>query len=130
MLLIEVLRIGTSLTRRGNHTEVRGKQAPPMAQYQPLNEFTTKDYMSCAFPTLFPSGRADFVYCDHRKLLYPPHAMVSLHSIPVSDISPSILKCDGMLYRWATSMLNSTHEMLASLWMNSVTYVVGHDRNV
>ena len=27
----------------------------------PINEFTTEGYMSCAFPTLFPTGDADFV---------------------------------------------------------------------
>lgn len=27
----------------------------------PINEFTTEGYFSCAFPTLFPSGAADFL---------------------------------------------------------------------
>lgn len=27
----------------------------------PLNEFTTEGYMTCAFPTLFPTGNADFL---------------------------------------------------------------------
>ena len=27
----------------------------------PLNEFTTEGYFSCAFPTLFPTGAADFL---------------------------------------------------------------------
>ena len=26
----------------------------------PINEFTTEDYFTCAFPTLFPTGVADF----------------------------------------------------------------------
>ena len=26
----------------------------------PINEFTTEDYFTCAFPTLFPTGAADF----------------------------------------------------------------------
>ena len=40
--------------------------APPTVMWPPsgstpINEFTTEDYMSCAFPTLFPTGAADFV---------------------------------------------------------------------
>ena len=27
----------------------------------PINEFTTEGYFSCAFPTLFPTGAADFL---------------------------------------------------------------------
>ena len=27
----------------------------------PINEFTTEGYISCAFPTLFPTGAADFI---------------------------------------------------------------------
>ena len=46
----------------------------------PLNEFTTEGYFSCAFPTLFPTGAADFLgqrqvpvtignyFNGHRKL--------------------------------------------------------------
>ncbi len=34
----------------------------------PLNEFTTEGYMSCAFPTLFPTGRADFVSPRRRTV--------------------------------------------------------------
>ncbi len=34
----------------------------PSASGNPINEFTTEGYISCAFPTLFPTGLADFVY--------------------------------------------------------------------
>ena len=27
---------------------------------EPINEYTTKRYMAMAFPSLFPTGRADF----------------------------------------------------------------------
>ena len=33
----------------------------PTSSGTPINEFTTEGYMSCAFPTLFPTGMADFV---------------------------------------------------------------------
>ena len=33
----------------------------PSSSGTPINEFTTEGYMSCAFPTLFPTGSADFV---------------------------------------------------------------------
>ena len=33
----------------------------PPSVNSPINEFTTEGYMSCVFPTLFPTGGADFV---------------------------------------------------------------------
>ena len=33
----------------------------PSSSGTPINEFTTEGYMSCAFPSLFPTGAADFV---------------------------------------------------------------------
>ena len=30
----------------------------PSTSGNPINEFTTEGYMSCAFPTLFPTGAA------------------------------------------------------------------------
>ena len=32
----------------------------PTVGGMPVNEFTTEGYISCAFPTLFPTGAADF----------------------------------------------------------------------
>ncbi len=34
----------------------------------PINEFTTEGYMSCAFPTLFPTGAADFISPRQRSV--------------------------------------------------------------
>ena len=34
----------------------------------PVNEFTTKGYISAAFPTLFPTGTADFTAPRDRKV--------------------------------------------------------------
>ncbi len=34
----------------------------------PINEFTTEGYMSCAFPTLFPTGAADFISPGQRSV--------------------------------------------------------------
>ena len=33
----------------------------PSTTGHPINEFTTDGYMSCAFPTLFPTGAADYL---------------------------------------------------------------------
>ncbi len=33
----------------------------PSSSGSPINEFTTEGYISCAIPTLFPTGAADFV---------------------------------------------------------------------
>lgn len=33
----------------------------PVTTGNAVNEFTTEGYMSCAFPTLFPTGMADFL---------------------------------------------------------------------
>ena len=33
----------------------------PPASGSPINEFNTEGYISCAFPTLFPTGATDFV---------------------------------------------------------------------
>ena len=32
----------------------------------PINEFTTEGYISCAFPTLFPTGAADFIHLQSQ----------------------------------------------------------------
>ena len=37
----------------------------------PINEFTTEGYMSCAFPTLFPTGDADSRNTLNRKMSCP-----------------------------------------------------------
>ena len=33
----------------------------PARDNNPINEFSTEGYFSCAFPTLFPTGSADFL---------------------------------------------------------------------
>ena len=33
----------------------------PSTTGSPINNFTTEGYISCAFPTLFPTGTADFL---------------------------------------------------------------------
>ncbi len=45
---------------------VRPSIAPPTLSWPPsgstpINEFNTEGYISCAFPTLFPTGAADFI---------------------------------------------------------------------
>lgn len=51
----------------------------PSSTGNPVNEFTTEGYMSCAFPTLFPTSAADFLrqcmvtignYCKHLILYH------------------------------------------------------------
>ena len=34
----------------------------------PINEFSTEGYISCAFPTLFPTGAGDFVAPRHHTV--------------------------------------------------------------
>jgi len=38
----------------------------PSTTGNPVNEFTTEGYISCAFPTLFPTGAADFLASQQR----------------------------------------------------------------
>ena len=40
----------------------------PSTSGNPINEFTTEGYISCAFPTLFPTGAADFVAPRQRSV--------------------------------------------------------------
>ena len=45
----------------------------------PINEFTTEGYFTCAFPTLFPTGAADFLGQRHNQVTvgnYFKHLMV------------------------------------------------------
>ena len=52
-----------SVQQRQSHQQ---PVAPPTVSWPPtgstpINEFNTEGYMSCAFPTLFPTGAADFI---------------------------------------------------------------------
>lgn len=40
----------------------------PKSGDTPINEFTTEGYISCAFPTLFPTGAGDFVAPRHHTI--------------------------------------------------------------
>ena len=40
----------------------------PSTTGPPVNEFTTEGYISCAFPSLFPTGRADFLAPRQRMV--------------------------------------------------------------
>ena len=40
----------------------------PSTTGRPINEFTTDGYMSCAFPTLFPTGAADYLAPRQRSV--------------------------------------------------------------
>lgn len=40
----------------------------PLVLGTPVNEFTTEGYFSCAFPTLFPTGAADFLGQRQRRI--------------------------------------------------------------
>ena len=39
----------------------------PSTTGSPVNEFTTEGYISCAFPTLFPTGAGDFVVAPRQR---------------------------------------------------------------
>ena len=50
--------------RHNVHQQDRNQPSQPVPWPHtgaPVSEFTTEGYMSCAFPTLFPSGKADFL---------------------------------------------------------------------
>ena len=40
----------------------------PKSRDEPINEFSTEGYISCAFPTLFPTGAGDFVAPRHHTV--------------------------------------------------------------
>ena len=40
----------------------------PSSGRSPINEFTTEGYFTCAFPTLFPTGAADFLGQRHNQV--------------------------------------------------------------
>ena len=40
----------------------------PKSGDEPINEFSTEGYISCAFPTLFPTGAGDFVAPRHHTV--------------------------------------------------------------
>ena len=68
----------------------------PSSSGTPINEFTTEGYMSCAFPTLFPTGMADFVAPRPRTVL----ALGTTSSTSCSTMTaglPSILASDTLL---------------------------------
>ena len=70
----------------------------PSTVANPVNEFTTEGYISCAFPTLFPTGAADFLapwqhsvtignyfkhlmlYCDRRLAKHPRFRYFALNT--------------------------------------------------
>lgn len=47
--------------RQSNHSSTPSFIGWPSTGITPINEFTTEGYFSCAFPTLFPTGAADFL---------------------------------------------------------------------
>ena len=59
--------INQTIMQSGNCTPVRW----PSTSGSPINEFTTEGYMSCAFPTLFPTGAALLVFIGERSNIWP-----------------------------------------------------------
>ena len=55
----EVVRQSIASYQQPGETETPTAQWPEI-QNAPINEFKTEGYMTCAFPTLFPTGEADF----------------------------------------------------------------------
>ena len=55
-------RTESELVRQVVHSEQSTQSTPwPAAGAAPINEFTTEGYITCAFPTLFPTGSGDFL---------------------------------------------------------------------
>ena len=95
----------------------------------PINEFTTEGYFSMAFPTLFPTGAADFLgqrcnqvtignyfthllkFEDGRFARHPRFRFFALNTE---------MRC--VLYKLEESMSNNTQVMLSSQWMSCVIW--------
>ena len=58
--LTEQETIRQSINERQSHQSLPTVPWPPSSG-TPINEFNTEGYILCAFPTLFPTGTADFV---------------------------------------------------------------------
>ena len=59
----------------------------PSSGGSPINEFTTEGYFTCAFPTLFPTGAADFLGQRHNQVTignYFKHLMMRIPYICTS----------------------------------------------
>lgn len=56
-----------SVMHRLHHTGLPVVTWPQLGD-QPINEFNTEGYMSCAFPTLYPTGAADFTAPRERQV--------------------------------------------------------------
>ena len=84
----------------------------------PIDEFKTEGYISCAFPTLFPTGEADFIATRLQSVtvgMYFRHLMkAGLRSTLASDTLLSTLRCAGVLSRLAGFTSTSTQTMPAS----------------
>ena len=86
-------------TIRQSINEQQSHQSPltvpwPSSSGTPINEFNTEGYISCAFPTLFPTGAADFVAPQPNAVTignYFKHLLmydVSLKMLMYSFLSP------------------------------------------
>ena len=92
--------ISLSIQQRQSHQPTSNPSilAWPSIGGTPVNEFTTEGYFSCAFPTLFPTGAADFLgqrqnqvtignyfkhlmmYDDHRFAKHPRFRFFALNT--------------------------------------------------
>ena len=79
----------------------------------PINEFTTEGYMSCAFPTLMPTGAGDYVVPRQRSVTvgnYFKHLMMygdgQFARFRYFALNTEI---GGLLSRQAGSTSSSTH---------------------
>ena len=80
----------------------------------PIDEFKTEGYISCAFPTLFPTGEADFLA---PRLQSVTVGMYFRHLLMYGEgrfAKLSTLRCAGVLSRLAGFTSTSTQTMPAS----------------
>ena len=94
----------------------------------PINEFKTEGYISCAFPTLFPTGVADFVAPRQHAItvgLYFKHLMMYEDSRFAKHSRFCYFALNTEM-RWcglAESMFVSTRRMPNCWWKNFATWL-------
>ena len=94
----------------------------------PLNEFPTEGYFSCAFPTLFPTGAADF-----RGECQVPVTIANYFKHPMQYDDGRFarhprLRCNIVVSRQAESMSGNTQEMANYPWMSCGTWLGDKER--
>ena len=97
-----------------------------------INEFTTQGYFTCAFPTHFPTGAADFLGLRQNQVTignYFKHLMMyddgRFAKHPRFRFLRSQQRCDGVHSKLAVYMSGNILMMPNYHWMNFMTWLGG-----